>query len=123
MGTASGYVWRVAVNAFYVLVIWYVLANLHGRAESIVVPVLGLLYVEIRAHASARARAGVALGHALVEITERLKALADSNYKRSEDEVAEIRAFTEKMEAQSNIEAVFQVAASVLCLWKLFTQL
>ena len=45
---ALGWLWLVAVNIFYVLVVLYVFARLTGRTEHILVSILGLIYVAIR---------------------------------------------------------------------------
>jgi hypothetical protein len=50
-----GWLWLIAVNIFYVLVILYVFDNLSGRTEHILVSILGLLYVAVRGHALALA--------------------------------------------------------------------
>ena len=38
--TACRWTWRIATNAFSILVVLYVLSQLHGRMENIIVPIL-----------------------------------------------------------------------------------
>src|SRR5262249_19218090 len=62
---ALGYVWRVLVNLFYVAIVLYVFDRLQGRHDtSIVVAILGLIYVTIRSIAIGQALGliGVAKG-------------------------------------------------------------
>jgi hypothetical protein len=62
MMKALGYTWRVLVNLFYVAIVLYVFDKLHGRHETtILVAVLGLIYVAIRTIATGQF-------HALFEI-------------------------------------------------------
>ena len=43
-----GYLWTVAVNCFYLLIIVAVFDKLYQRPEAVVVAILGLIYVTIR---------------------------------------------------------------------------
>jgi hypothetical protein len=77
--TVMKWAWRVAENIFYALVVWYVLTHLRGPPENVVVPVLGLLYVTLRA-------LGVNLGQitlqsalALDSIQQQLRAISDAS--------------------------------------------
>jgi hypothetical protein len=121
--TAARWTWGVATNIFYALVVWYVLSNLRGRPESIIVPVLGLIYVALRT-------GGVSLGQitlqqflALDTIYEKLRSMSDARYTRNPSEREAIEQIRFRLTGDVIIEAVSLSIISLICLWFLFIAL
>jgi hypothetical protein len=54
MGKAFGYVRLALINLFYVLVVLFVFSRLQERGLTIIVSILGVLYVTVRAQAILR---------------------------------------------------------------------
>lgn len=123
MWTALGYGWRIATHIFYLVIILLVFSQLHGRPETVIVPILGLLYVAIRSFAAGQAWTMVALGQWLDQMDQRLRSLADPRYEPDPDERAEVRKQANKTRATLCIEFVALGPVSLLCLWKLFSKM
>jgi hypothetical protein len=123
MWTALGYAWRVTTQIFYFLVVWYVLEQLHDRLESVIIPVLGLLYVAVRSAALSVSWTTIHIGVALDEINERLKTLCNATYQREKEVSDEIQRRFKQTNFRLYIELGGQSLIGLLCLWKLFTEL
>ena len=65
-----GYIWRVAVNLFYLVVVAAVLFNLRDPSEKSIISVPGLLYVTIRSIAISQG-AGIDGSHQCVPAPNR----------------------------------------------------
>jgi hypothetical protein len=121
--TAARWTWGIATNIFYALVVWYVLSNLRGHPENIIVPVLGLIYVALRT-------GGVSLGQitlqqflALNTIYEKLRSMSDARYTRNPSEREAIEQMRFKLTGDAIIETVSLSIISLICLWFLFSAL
>ncbi|HYY13933.1 MAG TPA: hypothetical protein VE758_05820 [Chthoniobacterales bacterium] len=125
MMKALGYTWRVLVNLFYVAIILYVFDKLHGRHEiTVLVAVLGLIYVTIRSIA-------IAQGNGFIEVTKGLRGELLRIRELLHDEFAEDhkRELTEAFEVvdramiKGYIDGFFLGIVSLICLFVLFTEL
>ena len=121
--TVMKWAWQVAQNIFYALVVWYVLTNLHGHPENVIVPVLGLIYVMLKT-------LGINLGQitlqnvlALDSIQQQLSQLHDASYHRGRDEVQEIERMKVRLTGNMLIESISMCVILLLCLWFLFNAL
>lgn len=115
---------RIAVNLFYLVVVWLVLDQFDQRPEAVILPVLGMLYVEIR-----RIQLGMGVNFSLIGMT-----LGDiRTHLNLPTEIisgidmakvfATLREDQPRMWARFFIDAFFLTAIFLLCLWKFFTAL
>jgi hypothetical protein len=123
---ALGYAWRVLVNLFYVAIVLYVFEKLHGRHETtILVAVIGLVYVAIRGIAIAEAHVliGIAkdLAGQLIRVRELLhdKLVEDDKLKFEEQE----QVMMDRVLTKLRIDGLFLGVVSLICLLVLFTEL
>jgi hypothetical protein len=124
MMKALGYTWRVLVNLFYVAIILYVFEKPNGHHETtILVAVLGLIYVTIRSIAFAQ-------GHSLIEITKGLRKellrvrelLHDESIEDYKRDLAEAFEVVDRAMIKAYIDAFFLGIVSLICLFVLFTE-
>ena len=113
--------WRIAANVFYLLVVWYVLDQLPGGPEKIIVPILGLIYVRIRSVGYGNAHRGLQLALVLNDIDSKLNRLLDPGYQRDLEELRENRRVMGSVQARSYVDLAGFGLISLLCLWYLFT--
>jgi hypothetical protein len=121
---ALGYIWRVLVNLFYVAIILYVFEKLNGRHETtVLVAVLGLIYVTIRSIA-------IAQGHGLIEITKGLRGellrvrelLHDESIEDHKRELTEAFEVVDRAMIKGYIDGFFLGIVSLICLFVLFSE-
>jgi hypothetical protein len=122
MGTVLGYAWRIATNVFYLAVVFYVLEQLHQRPETIIVPVLGLIYLRVHMIGIALGTGHMVVFRFLNDINDRLKLLIDPHYQRDTELAAEIEKTTTPS-GKDVVDYIFISLVSLLCLWKLFVSL
>ena len=119
-----GYFWRVAVNGFYLFIVFYVLDKLDRRPEIITVAVLGLIYVTIRT---------IAIGqtvfhlHNYTQIAKSvlyLRSLVnDPTYEENKLDWEQAEARVPTVVAKLYIDGFFLSVISLLCLVVLFSHL
>jgi hypothetical protein len=121
MMKALGYTWRVLVNLFYVALILYVFDKLNGRHEiTVLVAVLGLIYVTIRSIALSQ-------GHSFIEITKGLRGellrirelLHDEFVEHHKRELTEALEVVDRAMIKGYIDGFFLGIVSLICLFGL----
>jgi hypothetical protein len=122
MATMFGYPWRIITNVIFLAIVLYILAQLHERPETVVVPILGLLYVRIHALGFGMAGIRKTFFQALDEVDERLKWFADASYMRDHAATAKIEKVT-AFDGKDAIDIIYLGIVSGACLWKLYTAL
>lgn len=117
------YVWLLLSNTFYLLVVLYVFSRLHDRLETIVVAVLGLIYVTIRSLAIAQWIDLTARSLAFLKQFEDLRLAVIPNYEtdRSEWEIAE--KLLTSVHIKMFLVSIFLMLIALVCLWRLFSVL
>ena len=115
--TALRWIWRIATNAFYLLVVWYVLSRLRGRTENIIVPVLGLVYVTIRTMAYGNVYLAARFGLVLDDINNKLNKLAYPQYERDTEAFVEAKETMQTNQWLSYVDLTGFGLISLLCLW------
>src|SRR6185437_2824290 len=120
---ALGYAWYIATNIFYVLVVVLVLTQLHERPESIIVPVLGLIYVRIHMLGVGLSSMTMISHRSLDLLHERVKKLIDPDYLRDPEVVADIEKKLTPDSGRLLINSIAMGLISLACLWKLFVAL
>jgi hypothetical protein len=116
---ALGYIWRVAVNLFYLLVVGIVLAGIRDPSEKAIVSVLGLLYVTIRSLAIGQGLAAMLLTTSFQNQIDQIRHRVDGTFEipnRSEEEAA-----TGRMQTKFYIDGFFLAIISLVCLYAFFT--
>jgi hypothetical protein len=109
--------WRIAANVFYLLVVWYVLNQLRGGPEKIIVPILGLIYVRIRSIECGNAYIGLQLALVLNDMDSKLNKLIDPEYQQDMEELRENRRVMGSVQARSYLDLAGLGLISLLCLW------
>ena len=89
MWIALGYAWQVAINILYLLIIAYVFGQLQGRPEKVVVPMLGLIYVAVRASALHQGLVWIKVTTALDRQISDLRSSIDANYRPDQETYGE----------------------------------
>jgi|SRR6185437_30892 len=120
---ALGYAWQIGTNILYFLGVWFVLDQFHQRPESVIVPILGMLYVAIRVSAIAQTFGYIAHSEALDMINERLKALADPTYRREQGQIDDNAKVVGTVRTKLYIAGGLQSLIGLLCVWKFFVGL
>jgi hypothetical protein len=117
---ALGYAWQIGANLLYLAVVWYVLERFDQRPESVIVPILGMLYVTIRYVGLGVYSGVVALAVALDDVQKRLQAPDPSAYVPDEETV-KARRRMDHQQIKAYLESIFIAIISLLCVWKFFT--
>jgi hypothetical protein len=121
--TVLTWAWRVSANLVYLLVVGYVLGQLHGRPETVIVPILGLIYVTIRVLAIGLGLTFMQLGISLDDLRSELRTGFNPQYQRDLEELEEIRRAAASSRARLYLDDVFLGLISLLCLFQLFSAL
>lgn len=118
------WLWLIAVNVFYVIVVVYVFDRLSGRTEHIVVSILGLLYVAIRWQSLAAAvtinRTAFALD---IEFARIRSLLNDASLKEHDEEAIGLREKAERQIYKIGVSSLFLSVIGLICLLDLFSHL
>ena len=118
------YVWQIAANALYVVVVIFVLNRLEGRPEQIVVAVLGLLYVSSRAQALSTSRTFVNLAWGISDHFVRIRELlGDETLDEHKMKIQKPKTEAPHVIAKSVIDGVFLSIISLICLITIWTHL
>jgi hypothetical protein len=122
---ALGYAWRVLVNLFYVAIVLYVFEKLHGRHETtILVAVLGLIYVTIRSIAIGQAHGAAVLAKGLtVELMRIRELLRDETIEGRRLAFKDDVEVADRMINKAYIDGFFLAIVSLICLLMLFVEL
>jgi hypothetical protein len=122
MATAFDYLWRIVSDVVYLAVVLYILSRLHERPETVIVPILGLIYVRVRILQVFTLGMSRVFFSSLDEVNERLKWFADASYMRDHDEAAKVRKLT-SFDGTSIVDFIYLGLVSLACLWKLYLAL
>jgi hypothetical protein len=124
MMKALGYTWRVLVNLFYVAIILYVFEKLNGHHETtILVAVLGLIYVTIRTIGIGQTHVSIDISKALRGDLIRIRELLHDEF--IDDHKLELKEQTQVVDrviVKAYIDAFFLGIVSLICLFVLFTE-
>jgi hypothetical protein len=112
--------WRVARNLLYLALVWYVLSQLRGRPETVIVPILGLLYVGIRVVGIGVAYGLLQQGRGLAVLEAQVRGITNPNYRQHElNDLLEKQSLP--LYADIFLESTFLTLISLLCAVYLFT--
>ena len=114
---ALKWTWRVAANILYTLIVWYVLSQLRGRPESLIVPILGLIYVTVRTLGMSLAQISLHHVMALGSIETQLRAITDPDHYRDRDVTEELGKMKTRISGNIVIESIGLFVLSLLCLF------
>ena len=124
---ALWYVRQIAVNVFYLAVVWLVLDQFNQRPEAVIMPVLGILYATIR---GVGLGLGVLIAKAVQDLEDIRIALKDINSRVGQSEssvlppvATELGGAYEWLKSRYLIETLFLCAICFLCLWKFLAAL
>ncbi len=127
---ALGYLWLIASNIFSIFVTIYVLDRLHDRSLTIIVSVLGLIYVAIRSHSivSGMISANVFLGlvKGFVAVEAQLKGEQPDLIEetiRTDPKIIQMDAQMQNVHIRAAIGGASLSIISLICLYYLFSVL
>jgi hypothetical protein len=116
-----GYIWRVAVNVVVLLIVAWTLENLQGRTETLIIPVLGLIYVTIR---TSFGYTGIAMADLAISHQEQLVAIRswiDGTF--SPVDHTPDRLLLKRVRNKFYIDGSFLFLISLLCMATFFSHL
>ncbi len=114
-----GYLWRVAVNLFYLLVVFGVLIGIRDPMEKSIISVLGIIYVAVRGAGIGNGLALIGTATQLQEQIDGIRYAIDSSFEMPDrrEELSAIEFARNKL----YIDMFFLSLTSLLCLWQFFT--
>ena len=116
-----GYIWRVLINMFYLAVVVYALDSLHGRAETLIISTLGMIYVTIRSIAWGQFIAMLGTNTALQLQLDAIQARLDGTFDPVPS--ADLEAAKKVWTVKWIIDTIFLALISLLCIITFFTGL
>jgi hypothetical protein len=114
---------RIAVQAIYIYIVLYVFGLLHGRLETIVVSLLGVIYATVRSNGIVSEVTLSSLRQAIYEMDLRVRGLAISGFIPDKSEKAAVQDARLKTLVDGAIAGIGLAVASIICLWKLYVTL
>jgi hypothetical protein len=117
---ALGYIWKVAVNILILCIVGWALDKLHDRTETLIVAVLGMIYVTIRTTQGFQTLAIVQIGLTHQEQLDAIRTWIDGTYQPDRSE--ELTLF-KRARAKFYIDGFFLALISLLCTLVFFTRL
>jgi hypothetical protein len=117
---ALGYIWKVVVNIVILFIVAWALDKLNGRTETLIVAVLGMIYVAIRTTQGSQAIAMVEIALLHQEQIDAIRTWIDGTYEP--DRADELKLFN-RVRAKFYIDCIFLALISLLCMLAFFTRL
>ena len=117
---ALGYIWKVAANIVILCIVAWALDALHGRTETLIVAVLGMIYVTIRTTQGLQSLAMVELALHHQEQIDAIRTWIDGTFQP--DRTEEIQLF-KRVRAKFYIDGCFLALISLLCMLVFFSKL
>jgi hypothetical protein len=122
--TVLGWLWLVATNVFYVIVVLYVFSALSNKTEHILVSILGLIYVGMRGQALASNITLSKLALGLDDEFTRIRTLLhDESVSAHSEEIAAVREKAERNYLKIGVNSIFLSIIGLICLLSLFMNL
>jgi hypothetical protein len=117
---AIGYIWRVAVNIAILCIAAWALDKLHDRTETLIVAVLGMIYVTIRTTQGFQSLAMMEIAIHHQGQIDAIRTWIDGTYQpdRSEE-----MALFKRVRAKFYIDCCFLALISLFCILVFFTRL
>jgi hypothetical protein len=117
---AIGYIWKVAVNLVILCIVAWALDKLHDRTETLIVAVLGMIYVTIRTTQGFQGLAmmDIALHHQ--GQMDAIRTWIDGTYQPDRSEEF---ALFKRVRAKFYIDGCFLALISLLCILVFFARL
>jgi hypothetical protein len=114
-----GYIWRVAVNLFYLLIVAAVLSGIRDPSEKSIISVLGLLYVTIRSIGISQGLASMGVIAAFQRQIDQIQFRVDGTFEMP-DRTEEL-AYVETVRNKLYIDSFFLALITLICLFAFFT--
>ena len=114
-----GYIWRVAVNLFFLVVVAAVLFDLRDPSEKSIISVLGLLYVTIRSIAISQGLASMGVISAFQRQIDQIHFRVDGTFEMPDqnNQLEQV----EIIKVKIYIDSFFLAIISLVCLYSFFT--
>ena len=116
---ALGYIWKVVVNIVILFIVAWALDKLNGRTETLIVAVLGMIYVTIRTTQGFQLLAMGELALLHQEQIDAIRTWIDGTYQPDR---AELKLF-KRVRAKFYIDGIFLALISLLCMLVFFSRL
>jgi len=112
-------IWQVVTKILAAVLVWYVLSHLHSGSESVIVPILGMIYTILRQQAISLAKGMILFTLMIDNIQQQLSALSDKDYCRTRASQQEVEQMKSRSNYQTVIEELGVSAIFLICLWYL----
>lgn len=110
---AFGYIWKVVANIVVLIVVTFALNKLHGRSDSLVISVLGMIYVTIRSTQGFQGLAMMEIAFLHQKQLDAIRSWIDGTYQPA-GRAAEWTAY-KRIRNKFYIDCCFLAVISVLC--------
>jgi hypothetical protein len=117
---AIGYIWKVALDIVILCIVAWALDKLHDRTETLIVAVLGMIYVTIRTTQGFQGIAMMELAFHQQDQLDAIRTWIDGTYQPDRSE--ELTLF-KRVRAKFYIDVFFLALISLLCILVFFTRL
>jgi hypothetical protein len=117
---ALGYIWKVVVNIVILFIVAWALDKLNGRTETLIVAVLGMIYVTIRTTQGFQGLAIMELALRHQGQIDAIRTWIDGTYQP--DRADELKLF-KRVRAEFYIDCIFLALISLLCMLVFFSRL
>jgi hypothetical protein len=116
----AGYIWKVAVNIGILCIVAWALDKLHDRNDTLIVSVLGMIYVTIRTTQGFQGLAMVEIAFRHQEQLDAIRSWIDGTYAPDRSEEWTIY---KRLRAKFYIDGCFLALISLMCALTFFTRL
>jgi hypothetical protein len=116
-----GYIWKVIVNIVILLIVATALDKLHDRSDTLIISVLGMIYVTIRTIHGFQGLAIVEIAFRHQEQLDAIRSWIDGTY--SPGDRSEEWAVYKRVRAKFYIDGCFLGLISLMCALTFFTHL
>jgi hypothetical protein len=117
---ALGYIWKFAVNVVILCIVGWALDKLQGRTETLIVAVLGMIYVTIRTTQGFQSLAMVELALHQQDQIDAIRTWIDGTFHADRSE--ELTLF-KRVRAKFYIDGFFLALISLFCMLVFFSRL
>jgi hypothetical protein len=118
-----GYAWSVVANVFYVLVVVYIFSRINDQKLTVIVAVLGLIYVAIRSVAIGQALTFFPLLVAANKSLDELRAVSGLPQQHQKAEYQAAASKIKKESVKLHIDGLFLGVIGLICFGSLWSAL
>ena len=117
------WVFFIFISLFKILVVLYVFGQLHGRPETVIVPILGLIYCSLSSGFIYKDFRDVNLLLVLRDLDTQVKTIGDPHYNRDQGEYETLEKKVQFGQRLGYLNAIVDGIIGIICLLELFSAL